>query len=339
METVERIKSPTISVIIPVYKVEQYLGACVDSILAQTFGDFELILVDDGSPDQCGKLCDEYARKDPRVRVIHQENQGLSGARNAGMNSARGEYITFVDSDDMITMDCLKVLFDAITQYDADISCIRLHEIEEQDFPDHSEKEASGSRRAKLFTGQEAVMCIYDGTGEVGITACGKLFARKRIEPHPFPIGRLHEDQFVIPIVLYEAERVVDVNADCYCYRKRSNSIMHTSFNTRRFDNLAGLETCIQYFSDRNNARLTDAAIRTKRKVNAILVVLAESVGAKKDIPEKYQMSRFKALYLCHTYLSNDTYSWYLSQLYPRGWIMHDFLARIKKRILSITGR
>ena len=93
---------PGISVIVPVYKVEKYLHECVDSILAQTFRDFELILVDDGSPDNCGAICDEYAAKDSRIRVIHQENQGLSGARNSGIDVARGEYITFVDADDSI---------------------------------------------------------------------------------------------------------------------------------------------------------------------------------------------------------------------------------------------
>ena len=100
---------PLISVIVPVYKVETYLPTCVDSILSQTFSDFELILVDDGSPDACGAMCDGYAREDSRIRVIHQKNGGLSAARNTGLDIAKGEYVTFVDSDDVIAPDCLQV--------------------------------------------------------------------------------------------------------------------------------------------------------------------------------------------------------------------------------------
>ena len=101
---------PQISVIVPVYKVEQYLSACVDSILTQTFRDFELILVDDGSPDNCGAMCDAYAAQDPRVRVIHQQNGGLSAARNAALDIAAGEYVTFIDSDDIVPFNILYAL-------------------------------------------------------------------------------------------------------------------------------------------------------------------------------------------------------------------------------------
>ena len=107
----EQKKSPEISIIVPVYKVEKYLNECIDSILAQTFTDFELILVDDGSPDNCPALCDAAAEKDSRVRVIHQQNKGLSGARNAGINVARGNWLGFVDSDDMIDLPSVKKCF------------------------------------------------------------------------------------------------------------------------------------------------------------------------------------------------------------------------------------
>ena len=112
---------PLISVIVPVYKVEEYLNRCVDSILSQTFTDFELILIDDGSPDNCGKICDEYAQKDNRVCVIHKKNGGLSSARNTGIDwafkNSNSQYITFVDSDDLITKDYLEKLNDAIKEF------------------------------------------------------------------------------------------------------------------------------------------------------------------------------------------------------------------------------
>lgn len=113
---------PIISVIVPVYNVEKYLPRCIDSILAQTFTDFELILVDDGSPDNCGAICDEYAAKDKRVRVIHKSNGGVSSARNAGLDAASGEYVTFVDSDDYIAEDRLKQMHSSIFESKADIA-------------------------------------------------------------------------------------------------------------------------------------------------------------------------------------------------------------------------
>ncbi|WP_227166600.1 glycosyltransferase, partial [Enterococcus faecium] len=115
-----------ISIIVPVYKVEKYLRKCVDSILAQTFTDFEVILVDDGSPDNSGKICDEYAEKDNRVRVIHKENGGLSSARNAGIDVARGKYLGFVDSDDYIDEDMYEILYENLKIHDADISSVEL---------------------------------------------------------------------------------------------------------------------------------------------------------------------------------------------------------------------
>ena len=114
--------TPTISVIVPVYNVERYLARCIDSILAQTFMDFELILIDDGSPDNSGRICDEYAAKDARIRVFHQENGGVSSARNHGIDAALGEYVCFVDSDDLILPTYLETLFETITENDADIA-------------------------------------------------------------------------------------------------------------------------------------------------------------------------------------------------------------------------
>ena len=117
---------PAISVIIPVYRVERYLDACVSSVLAQTFGDFEIILVDDGSPDGCPALCDAWVRKDPRIRVIHRENGGLSAARNTGIEAAKGQFLAFVDSDDLLEPDTLRRAYEAQRQHDADLVVFNL---------------------------------------------------------------------------------------------------------------------------------------------------------------------------------------------------------------------
>ncbi len=122
---------PEISVIVPVYKVEQWLGPCVDSILNQTFRDFELILVDDGSPDNCGALCEKYAKDDPRVRVLHKANGGLSSARNAGIEAAKAPYLAFVDSDDFVRPQYLATLRAAIRQYGADMAICGAEDVTE----------------------------------------------------------------------------------------------------------------------------------------------------------------------------------------------------------------
>ena len=121
---------PEISVIVPIYNVEKYLGPCIDSILAQTFKDFELILVDDGSPDRCGKICDEYERVDKRIRVIHQENSGLSAARNVGLDVMVGKYVTFIDSDDLVDKRFLEELYDNLQNDKAQISLCQFQEFE-----------------------------------------------------------------------------------------------------------------------------------------------------------------------------------------------------------------
>ena len=139
------IQSPTISIIVPVYKVEKYLQKCIDSILAQTFRDFELILVDDGSPDNCPALCDAAAQKDARIRVIHQKNGGLSAARNAGLDIARGEWIGFVDSDDAIEPEMYKTLYDIAVQENADVVVCNFRLVMKPEIPLH----ASGGNEIK----------------------------------------------------------------------------------------------------------------------------------------------------------------------------------------------
>ena len=183
---------PKISVIVPVYKVEKYLHECVDSILTQTFPDFELILVDDGSPDNCGKICDEYAEKDSRVRVIHQENQGLSGARNSGMDVARGEYIAFVDSDDRVDIRYLELLLAAVKD-GADVAVCRHKEFTDGDsLPDWE-----GNASIQSYGAVESLVLLYDGSPRMPVNAWCKLFRRGRINDTRFPVGRLHEDPFV----------------------------------------------------------------------------------------------------------------------------------------------
>ena len=224
---------PEITVVVPVYKVEEYLNDCVDSIIAQTFPDFELILVDDGSPDRCGEMCDGYAERDRRVRVIHKENGGLSDARNKGIDAAEGRYITFIDSDDTVSRDYLKCLHDAAIKYDADIVQGNLTSFEEK--LDTEGKDRRGAPYSeKVFEHEEAFhdYLIYK-THYSNSTV--KLYRIELFEGVRFPKGKYSEDEYTTYRLVLKSRRDVCLSRFLYYYRQRGDSIVH-SFNEKRFE-------------------------------------------------------------------------------------------------------
>lgn len=167
-----------ISIIVPVYKVEPFLRRCVDSLVNQTYHDLEIILVDDGSPDNCGKICDEYAATDSRIHVIHKQNGGLSSARNAGLEVARGEYIAFVDSDDWVEADTYAKLYELIQQYNADIAECALRFYRPWK-PERLFLEGQNTKSVRVFTNREALDRLYFGPqllSDISITVCDKLY-------------------------------------------------------------------------------------------------------------------------------------------------------------------
>lgn len=221
-----------ISVIVPIYKVEAYLYRCVDSLLAQTYQNFELILVDDGSPDGCGRICDEYALRDQRVRVIHKCNGGLSDARNAGLECAQGAYIAFVDSDDWVSPLYLEGLLRGLSAANADICDCRI-------IRTHTEEVF-----APLMS---AVPEVYDTEAALGGLICddlfhqhvwNKLYRTEVIGNIRFPKGKLHEDEFWTYQVFGNAARVAKIPDVLYCYYQHPDSIMGATFNLRRLDAL-----------------------------------------------------------------------------------------------------
>ena len=221
---------PEISVIVPVYNVERYLTRCIDSILAQTYQNFELILVDDGSTDGSGTLCDSYMKKDSRIKVIHKKNGGLSDARNSGIDAAEGEFLSFIDSDDWVRPDFLNILHGNAVQYGADASVVNLH----KEYDD-GRIEKLNRVSEELLSREEALQNLY----RIGIyinVACNKLYKSALFSDIRYPVGKLHEDGFTTYKLLYKANRVYYSNADLYCYYQRSGSIMNQPFTERRLD-------------------------------------------------------------------------------------------------------
>lgn len=213
-----------ISVIVPVYKVEKYLKRCVDSILAQTYPCLEVILVDDGSPDGCPAICDEYAREDRRVRVIHKENGGLSDARNAGIDAAKGNFLGFIDSDDYVHPRFYELLLQALKEEGADIAGCDVKKIYETGTVEEEEKEAV---RSEIYSGREATANLYDAQLYLrSVVIWNKLYKKELFKDVRFPKGKLHEDEFTSYRLLYQSKSVVYIDRAYYFYFQREDGIM-----------------------------------------------------------------------------------------------------------------
>ena len=315
---------PQISVIVPVYKVEKYLHECVDSILSQTFRGFELILVDDGSPDNCGAICDEYAGKDARIRVIHQENQGLSGARNSGIDVARGEYITFIDSDDLVDERYLEILMEAAKD-GTDIAICRHREFSDGDIlSEWGEEYAS-----QAFDAENALIRLYNGSSLVPVNAWGKLFRRELIGESRFPLRRLHEDQAFTPYILYRAKKIVSCDATLYHYRVNPASITRNTFSLRRYDDLWAVENCIRFFEERGEKDIVKAAKDKRQRLICTYAIYAKRAGV--EVPEAYRISTMKALAYLRRNVSADKYSFYLAQVNEKLVIWDARLRKIER--------
>lgn len=221
--------TPIISIIVPVYNVEDYLEKCIVSILRQSFSDFELILVDDGSTDMSGILCDRFAEKDGRIVVIHKKNGGLSSARNAGIDIARGEYLGFVDSDDFIDIDMYQYLYTNLIRENADISMCGIYDCYNGKY--YVEKD----HYCVQVNVEDAIKITFSDK-LIKVTAVNKLYKRSLFSVLRYPINRLMEDVFLILELLLKCERIVIGSEQKYYYIHRENSITSNQFDNRTFD-------------------------------------------------------------------------------------------------------
>lgn len=242
-----------ISIIVPIYNVEPYLSRCVDSVLAQTYQDFELILVDDGSPDGCGAICDRYASRDARIKVIHKVNGGLSDARNAGLEIAQGEYVAFIDSDDWVMPDYLEKLLNGLAETGADICECEIIRTEE---PVIAAEEPLGeilccdTQRAMQLLVQDTVLRQH---------VWNKLYRREIIGDIVFPKGKTNEDEFWTYQVFGKARKVAKIRNALYFYFQRPGSIMGETYSLKRLDALEAKAERQKYI-DKNFPDLTTLA-------------------------------------------------------------------------------
>ncbi len=230
-----------ISIVVPIYKVEKYLEKCVESICNQTYRNLEIILVDDGSPDQCGAMCEEYASKDDRIKVIHKKNGGLSDARNAGIDVAKGTYIGFVDSDDYIHPSMFEILYKAVKENDAEISVCNFFKVEDGEYVNY--KGISNVNSVVFDTEREyAQYAFEEKTMDFFTVAWNKLYKRELFDEIRYPFGKIHEDEFTTYKLFHLSKKAVYVKEDLYFYVQRAGSIMANGFDERSFHKLEAYE-------------------------------------------------------------------------------------------------
>jgi len=244
-----RNENSTISIIVPIYKVEGYLYRCVESILQQSYVSLEIILIDDGSPDSCPQICDEYAMKDKRIKVIHKRNGGLSDARNMGIEAATGAYITFVDSDDFIHPHYVQSLLTLIQETDADIAVGDFTSF--QNMPPIMESESE--RLQGTYGSKEAIFQLYVKSSHRKIqfvTAWGKLYKTNLFQVIRYPVGKIHEDAYTTYKLYASATKIAYINQSLYCYFLRPTGIMGRGFSLKSLDIIPALQERLQFFKN-----------------------------------------------------------------------------------------
>lgn len=296
-----------ISIIVPVYKVERYLDKCVKSILTQTYKDFELILVDDGSPDNCPQMCDYYAELDNRIKVIHKQNGGLSDARNVGTSIARGEFVTYIDSDDYVSNDYLSELISLQKKNAADIVVTGIEVFDEGEIPKIKKK-----YKVYKYTGKQALeKMLYQDT--LDTSACALLLPIEIARKFPFPIGKYHEDEFTTYKYYSNVESVIVTTKKQYFYLQRKGSIMHV-FGQTSIDELDAADNLVDFCKEKY-IDLVPAA--ESKKFSDYCQVMLFNSNLKKD--------------------NNDVYNRISSYLREKRFqILFDKKCRTKNRLASL---
>ena len=226
-------QNPLISVVVPVYNVEKYLPNCVDSLLNQTWKNLEIILVDDGSPDNSWSIMQDYARRDSRVKLLRQKNGGLSAARNAGVDAAKGEYIGFLDSDDYLAPETYELLYRAMVKYDAQIALCSFEYVDEQGnvLPCHSP-----ITKEEVLTRDEVLDRLSGDKNWYYVTAPNRLYRRELFDTVRFPLGKIHEDEYTAHLFYWQCERVAVVPRNLYYYVQHGNGIMGSTSVRKTMD-------------------------------------------------------------------------------------------------------
>ncbi len=270
---------PLISIIVPIYNVEKYLNRCIESIVNQTYKNLEIILVDDGSPDNCPQICDEWKKKNNRIKVIHKKNGGLSDARNAGLDIAQGEYIAFVDSDDWILPNMYQKLMKVMKDTNSDIVQCNYERVLDDDC-----REIMNNNNPKVisFDAHDALKNLIE-ENNLNQMVWNKLFKKELFENLLFEVGMLNEDDFITYQLFSKANKISYVDSKEYCYLIRNTSIMGESYSIKRLD---GLEARYRQYNFYKKNYI-DLAVICKKSLIFYLVYCLQKTYSIKNKKEK----------------------------------------------------
>lgn len=270
--------TPLISVIVPVYNVEKYIARCVESIACQTYPNLEIILVDDGSPDGSGKICDDFAERDDRIKVIHKRNGGLSSARNAGIDASNGQLIAFVDGDDYVAPEMYETLYGILTENNADMSICDCEFVEEngKTIEDKSpEIKSEVLDKAQALERLNPLLYPYWKY----VTAWNKLYKKELFDEIRYPDGKIHEDEFIIHHIIDRCDCVAVTDKPLYKYVQRGGSIMSDKPGDKHVDAVYAFLDRAEYFSAAGNKAMKKAVLI--QAYGVLVSMLSRDMGAK----------------------------------------------------------
>lgn len=277
--------NPLISIIVPVYKVEIYLAKCIDSVLAQTYTNLEIILVNDGSPDNCGKICDEYAQKDKRIKVIHKKNGGLADARNVAIDVAAGEWIIFVDSDDYVESDYVETLYDLVKEYGCLVACSCFRYF----YEDKTTKNLEEPYFEKVYDKWSALKSLFLQQ-DVHTGAWGKIYHKSLFETGiRYPFGLIYEDLPTTYLLMLKSETIAYCNKRTYNYLLRPTSLEGSGFNPKKSKSAVKIIQSIQSHFDELRPILVTVKSRLFSLASHVLLAMPDDYdGVDKDFLLEY---------------------------------------------------
>lgn len=326
----------TISIIVPVYKVERYIKRCIDSILNQTFSDFDVILVDDGSPDNSGNICELYARKDCRIHVIHQKNGGVSRARNAGIEwtflNSDSQWICFVDADDYVQKEYLELLYKAVKETGLNLSsCTSL--TFENNVNTLNILNIDNYSIEKVKTEE-----YYYNNNLNGMVLWGKLYRKTCFQGIQFPVGKIYEDGFVTFRILFEEEYIAVINLPLYNYFVNQEGITHRAFSIEKYNGIEAREERKLYFEQHGKISFAEVEDKYIEIEKALFSIYARKSGVYKDIPTKYKMNWLHAMVVLNTKMDRDKYEALMVQCYPLLVKIQSYYHKIKSILKDKTS-
>lgn len=287
---------PKISIIIPVYNVEKYIVKCIESVLNQSYSNLEILLIDDGSLDKSGDICETYGKKNKNVKVFHKENGGLSDARNFGLSKCTGDYVFFLDSDDWINQNTVLKLYLLLKDNKADISeCQFLKVYYNDEVRKYNENQ--NKIHTYIFDGIEASINLRNYKYNQ-VVSWNKLYTKSLFDDIKFPKGKYHEDEFTTYKILYKCNKIVVTDEKLYYYRQTPNSIMNATFNEKRLDIFLAYEESLEFYTEKKLAFLKYLTLYDYLDIIYNNFLLAEMTG-NEDLINKIE-KKFEKVYFAN---------------------------------------